>query len=52
MEAILRQLENRGIHVSMEEVEAVRRPGRHLGRHDIAEVLIHKGYAEDMNVSY
>lgn len=52
VEAILRQLENRGIHVSMEEVEAVRRPGRHLGRHDIAEVLIHKGYAEDMSDAF
>lgn len=52
VDAILQQLESIGLHISLAEVEAVRRPGRHMGRHDIAEVLIRRGYAKDMDDAF
>lgn len=50
--AILQQLAERGIDVSLEEVEASQKLTRHTGRHKIADVLIKKGYAKDMDDAF
>lgn len=52
VKAILEQLEERGISVSLEEVQAVSRKSGHIGRHQIADVLIRKGYAEDVDDAF
>jgi hypothetical protein len=50
--AILEQLESLNIHVDMKEVEAVQRYEGHTGRHQIASVLIDKGYAKDLDDAF
>lgn len=50
--AILKRLNERGIHISQEEVDAVQQRTGRIGRHQIAEVLITKGYAKDMDDAF
>lgn len=41
--AILQDLSTRGIHISMQEVMSAERMHEHVGRHEIAKVLVSKG---------
>jgi hypothetical protein len=50
--AILEQLERLDIHVDIEEVNAVQQYTGHTGRHQIAAVLIDKGYAKDLDDAF
>lgn len=50
--AILDDLESRGIHITMQEVMAVPRKGKYLGRHEIARVLVNKGIASDVDAAF
>lgn len=50
--AILDDLESRGIHVTMQEVMSVPRNGKYLGRHEIAKVLVNKGFASDVDAAF
>lgn len=51
IQAIIDQLSSLGIPVTMEEVEARQKYSGKLGRHQVAEVLIEKGFAPDMNLA-
>ena len=50
--AILDDLESRGIHITMQDVMEVPRKGKHLGRHEIAKVLVNKGIASDIDAAF
>lgn len=50
--AILKQLNERGIEITLDEVEAADKRTGHSGRHKIADVLIQKGYAKDMDDAF
>lgn len=50
--AILDDLESRGIHITMQEVIDVPRKGKHLGRHEIAKVLVSKGIESDIDAAF
>ena len=50
--AILTDLETRGIHISMEEVLSVERKCEHVGRHEIAKVLVSKMLESDIDAAY
>lgn len=50
--AILKQLNERGIEITLDEVEASSKRTGHSGRHKIADVLIQKGYAKDMDDAF
>ena len=50
--AILKQLSERGIDITLDEVEAAGKRTGHSGRHKIADVLIQKGYAKDMDDAF
>ena len=52
IEAILEDLKTRGMFVSMEEVEAAGKVSGNLGRHEIARVLMDKGYACSMDEAF
>ena len=49
IKAILDKLETLDIHVSMEEVLEVQRKTGHIGRHQISDVLVQKGYANTVD---
>lgn len=44
--AILKQLEELGIHVTMQEVMETQRKSSFIGRHQVADVMIQKGYVD------
>lgn len=50
--AILDDLATRSIHITMDEVIAVKSKGKHIGRHDIARVLIQKGIEKDIEAAF
>ena len=50
--AILADLATRDIHITMDEVIAAKGKGKHLGRHDIAKVLIQKGIEKDIEAAF
>lgn len=50
--AILADLASRDIHITMDEVIAAKGKGKHLGRHDIARVLIQKGIEKDIEAAF
>lgn len=50
--AILHQLREKGIYISQEDVTKKKRHGHYVGRHQIAEVMIEKGYAENMDDAF
>lgn len=50
--AILADLATRSINITMDEVLAVKRKGKHIGRHDIARVLIQKGIEKDIEAAF
>lgn len=51
--AILTDLASRDIlHITMDEVIAAKGKGKHLGRHDIARVLIQKGIEKDIEAAF
>lgn len=52
VKAILKQLNERGIDITLDEVEAASIRTGHSGRHKIADVLIQKGYARDMDDAF
>lgn len=52
VKAILKQLNERGIDITLDEVEAAGIRTGHTGRHKIADVLIQKGYARDMDDAF
>lgn len=52
VKAILKQLNERGIDITLDEVEAASIRTGHSGRHKIADVLIQKGYAKDMDDAF
>lgn len=52
VKAILKQLNARGIDITLDEVEAASIRTGHMGRHKIADVLIQKGYARDMDDAF
>lgn len=49
---ILQQLNGRGIDITLDEVETAGQRTGHSGRHKIADVLIQKGYAKDMDDAF
>lgn len=52
VKAILDGLENRGIHITLDEVLHVERKCDFIGRHQVAQLLINKGYVKDMNDAF
>ena len=50
--AILDDLDTRGIHITLEEVLAVERKCKHIGRHDIAKVLVGKGIEPNIDAVF
>lgn len=50
--AFLQQLNEWGIDITLDEVEAAGKRTGHSGRHKIADVLIQKGYAKDMDEAF
>lgn len=52
VKAILKQMNERGIDITLDEVEAAGIRTGHTGRHKIADVLIQKGYARDMDDAF
>lgn len=50
--AILKDLETRGIHITMEEVQAAVREGRNVGRHGIARVLVARGLEPSVDAAF
>lgn len=50
--AILKQLNERGIEITLDEVEAAGKRTGHSGRHKIADVLIQKGYAKNLDDAF
>ena len=54
IQAILADLASRDIHITMDEVIAAKGKGKHLGRHDIARVLIliQKGIEKDIEAAF
>ncbi len=49
VQVLLKQLNKRGIDITLDEVEAAGKRTGHSGRHKIADVLILKGYTKDMD---
>lgn len=52
VKAILDDLDTRGIHITMQEVIDVPKKGKHLGRHEIAKVLVSKGIEPDIEAAF
>lgn len=52
VEAILADLATRGIDITMEEVSNVERKCEHIGRHQIAAVLVNKGIEPDIDAAF
>lgn len=50
--AILQDLSTRGIHISMHEVMSVERMHEHVGRHEIAKVLVSKGIESSIDGAF
>lgn len=50
--AILEDLATRGIYITMEEVYSVERKCEHVGRHQIAEILVKKEIESDIDSAY
>lgn len=50
--AILNDLALRDIHITMDEVIAAKGKEKHLGRHDIARVLVQKGIEKDIEAAF
>ena len=50
--AILAKLETLGIHISMDEVMKEQRKTGHIGRHQIGDVLIRKGFANTIDEAF
>lgn len=50
--AILEDLATRGICITMEEVYGVKRKCEHVGRHQIAEILVNKGIEPNIDSAY
>lgn len=50
--AILKDLATRNIHITMDEVIAAKSKGKHMGRHDIARVLVQKGIEKDIEAAF
>lgn len=50
--AILNDLETRGIHITLEEVYKVDRKCEHIGRHQIAQVLVDKKIEADIDSAF
>lgn len=52
VEAILKNLAARGIHITLEEVYHVKRNCEHVGRHQIAQVLVDKKIETDIDAAF
>lgn len=52
VEAILADLATRGIYITMEEVYNVERKCEHIGRHQIADILVNRGIEQDIDSAY
>lgn len=52
VKAILLKLETLGIHVTLDEVLAVHKEKGRMGRHRIADVMIQKGYAKNVDEAF
>lgn len=52
MEAMLERLQERGISIRMEEVQAVAAQGESIGRPHLAEVLLKKGMIRNLSEAY
>lgn len=52
VQAILGQLNERGIDITLEEVEAAGRRTGHSGRHKIADILLQKEYTENVDEAF
>lgn len=52
VEAILKDLETREIYITLEEVYRVKRPCEHVGRHQIAQVLVDKKIEKDIDAAF
>lgn len=50
--AILQDLSTRGIHISMQEVMSVERMHEHVGRHEIAKILVSKGIESSIDDAF
>lgn len=50
--AILDDLATRNIHITMDEVIEAKSKGKHMGRHDIARVLVQKGIEKDIEAAF
>lgn len=50
--AILDDLATRNIHITMDEVIVAKSKGKHIGRHDIARVLVRKGIEKDIEAAF
>lgn len=50
--AILQDLSTRGIHISMQEVMSVERMQEHVGRHEIAKILVSKGIESSIDDAF
>ncbi len=52
VDAILADLATRGIYITMEEVYGVERKCEHIGRHQIADILVHRGIEPDIDAAF
>lgn len=52
LHAILADLATRNIHITMDEVIVAKSKGKHIGRHDIARVLVRKGIEKDIEAAF
>lgn len=52
IEAILADLETRNIHITMDEVKAAKRECKHIGRQEIAKVLVEKGIEKNIESAF
>ena len=50
--AILQDLSTRGIHISMQEVMSVERKHEHIGRHEVAKVIVAKGIEPNIDAAF
>lgn len=52
VEAILKDLETRGIHITMDEVRNIEHSSKAIGRHEIAKVLVKKGLEKNIDAAF
>lgn len=52
VKAIIDKLNTLGIDISIDEVKAVKKDSSYMGRHRIADVLIKKGYADNVDDAF